>query len=255
MMWHCRHRDDRRCVVNIPKNRRVVRRKTMSGSSHSSGSFWRRIFSNKTFPPTLWVPIVIALISFWYANIDAGRRERLEHVRSQIANLYGPLYSLIRTQKHLWEDLGKNNPTDLAFLAEVALPLNKKIEETALKSGEVIRCPRIVKDLHQFFDFAESAVLAAQPYLHESAKSSARSVQLAAVKPTTDPKNNLKSYPRHFAAHVCKELTVLKDWETRLNHPLKGLLFLPTVDDPYCEQVSAMPEDAKDTCDVEEATD
>src|SRR5262249_50780425 len=79
------------------------------GSPHSSGSFWRRTFSNKAFPPTLWVPILIALISFWYANIDAGRRERLEFVRSQIANLYGPLYSLIRTQKHLWEDLGKNS--------------------------------------------------------------------------------------------------------------------------------------------------
>jgi len=218
-----------------------------SGSPHSSGSFWRRTFSNKAFPPTLWVPILIALISFWYANIDAGRRERLEFVRSQIANLYGPLYSLIRTQKHLWEDLGKNSRNNVTFLTEVALPLNRKIEETMLKSGEVIRCPPILKDLHAFFDFAESAVIVA-----ESAKSSAaESAPSTAVKPTTDAKNNLKPYPRHFAAHLCKQLSVLKDWERKLDHPIKGLLFLPTVDDPDCKEVSAMPEDAKDTCDVD----
>ena len=218
-----------------------------SGSSHSSRSFWGRIFLNKAFPPTLWVPIVIALISFWYANLDAGRRERLEFVRGQIANLYGPLYSLIRTQKHLWEDLGRNNPTEITFLTEIALPLNRKIEETTLKSGEVIRCPPIVKDLHEFFDFAESMVMVA-----EAAKSSAaESAKPAAVKPTSDPKNNLKRYPRHFAAHLCKQLSVLKGWETQLNHPIKGLLFLPTVDDPDCKEVSAMPEDAKDTCDID----
>jgi hypothetical protein len=142
-----------------------------------SGSVWRRIFLNRAFPPTLWIPIIIALISFWYANIDAGRRGRLEFVRGQIANLYGPVYSLIRTQKHLWEDLGKNSPDNITFLTEVALPLNRKIEETVLKSGEVIRCPPILKDLHAFFDFAESAVIVAQ-----SAKSSGpESAQLSAA--------------------------------------------------------------------------
>jgi len=158
---------------------------------------------------------------------------------------YQPL--LGASQKHLWEDLGRNNPTEITFLTEIALPLNRKIEETTLKSGEVIRCPPIVKDLHEFFDFAESMVMVA-----EAAKSSAaESAKPAAVKPTSDPKNNLKRYPRHFAAHLCKQLSVLKGWETQLNHPIKGLLFLPTVDDPDCKEVSAMPEDAKDTCDID----
>jgi hypothetical protein len=217
-----------------------------SGRSQSPESLWRRVFLNRRFPPTLWVPIVIALVSFWYTTIDAGRRDRLQFVRGQIANLYGPLYSLIRTEKHLWERLGRSDSNNTAkFLAEVASPLNKRIEDVVLASGEVIRCEPILKDLHQFFVFAESAKLATTA---ESAKSAAGvGPQLAAAKPTSDLEHSRKdSYPRHFAAHLCAQLTVLKNWEKTLNHPVKGLFFFPTVDDPDCKAVS---DETPDTCD------
>jgi hypothetical protein len=216
-----------------------------SGRPQSSEALSRRFFLNKRFPPTLWVPIIIALVSFWYTTIDAGRRDRLEFVRGQIAHLYGPLYSLVRTEKHLWERLGKNDSNNTSkFLAEVASPLNRRIEDVVLSSGEVIRCEPILKDLHQFFVFAESAKLASTA---ESAKPTAQSAQLAAPKPTSDLEHARKdSYPRHFAAHLCAQLTILKNWEKTLNHPVRGLFFFPTVDDPDCKAVS---DDTPDTCD------
>jgi hypothetical protein len=131
------------------------------------------------------------------------------------------------------------------FLAEVASPLNKRIEDVVLASGEVIRCEPILKDLHQFFVFAESAKLATTA---EPPKPAAEvGPQLAAANPTSDLQHNRKdSYPRHFAAHLCTQLTVLKGWEKTLNHPVKGLFFFPSVDDPDCKAVS---DDIPDTCD------
>jgi hypothetical protein len=56
--------------------------------------------------------------------------------------------------------LVKMTPPLQRFATEVALPLNNQIEKTALSSGQVIRCGPILKDLREFFDFAESAKLA-----------------------------------------------------------------------------------------------
>ncbi len=58
---------------------------------------------------TLIPTLIVAFVSYVYTTLDTRRKERLEFVRGQIGNLYGPLYTLSATNEFVWHDLGKKH--------------------------------------------------------------------------------------------------------------------------------------------------
>src|ERR1700722_5155365 len=98
-------------------------------------------------------PMLLGFISYVYATLDNNRKERLEFVRAQIGDLYGPLYTLSTTSETVWDSLGKLHRPDFQhtsskdeiriwrnMLITVVDPLNESIENTLLSSKRTIRC-------------------------------------------------------------------------------------------------------------------
>ena len=76
----------------------------MKAAAHQSSIFAGLA---KGLTPAVQISVLLALLSFIFATFDAGRKERLEFVRGQIANLYGPLFTLAEEHERLWADLGQ----------------------------------------------------------------------------------------------------------------------------------------------------
>src|SRR5215467_234440 len=152
---------------------RVGRKSAMKAEPQSpSRSSWRRL--TRGFTPAILIPVFLAFISFVYTALDYSRKERLESVRAQVVNLYGPLAALTDTSEQLWHAVGRNSrpktEEDLTddkklktwrnFLSKVVLPLSDKIQDILLNGGQIIHCQEVAKELHQFFSFAAFIKLA-----------------------------------------------------------------------------------------------
>jgi hypothetical protein len=77
--------------------------------------------------------VILAFGSFVYTTVDTARRGRLEFVRGQIGNLYGPLHVLSTTSESTWHALIEkhkpnfDDPSSVKrwreYIAHVAIPL------------------------------------------------------------------------------------------------------------------------------------
>jgi hypothetical protein len=206
-----------------------------ANSDSSSQPFWRNL--GVVLAPTL----VIGFISYVYTTLDTRRRERLEFVRGQIVKLYGPLYTLSETTEDVWKNLGKNrkpdfnqHPPDIDkiilwrnLLHNVVLPLNTRIENTLLTSGETIRCPDARKELLQFFSFAESVKLVVAGWKSEDDVRDK-------IMQSEDRNMPGVSYPTKLSHILCVELYALHQREKKLDDGFWGLLLPDIANDSDC---------------------
>jgi hypothetical protein len=189
--------------------------------------------------PAIMLSISLAFASFVYTALDYSRKERLESVRAQIGKLYGPLSAMTKTSEALWNDIGRdrklaeadlggaNDPKIVLwrrFLSKVVMPLDDQIEDTLLKSGQVIRCEEVSDKLHKFFSFAASIKLAVSAWKSEDV-----------IEDRTKSGNGIDdkiSYPRELSVTLANNLGQLKKWEKALDNPLYGLIYFPNLDEP-----------------------
>ena len=126
----------------------------------------------------LVVPLTLSIVAWlgWFAftTLDNKRKDKLETVRSQIVDLYGPMVALSTTNDSVWKSLDRAHTPKFdvdsasledeirswrAVFKQVVQPLNGQMEQTFLSSKQVIRCPSTRDPLHQFVAFAESVKL------------------------------------------------------------------------------------------------
>jgi hypothetical protein len=181
-------------------------------------------------------PTVIAFVSFVYSVADTKRKDRLDFVRGQIGQLYGPLYRLSDTNASVWSTLGKlmkprsdddqlnqNGQWNL-FLKNIVIPLNSRIEDTLLSSGRTIRCDKVRDALREFFSFAQRVKL-------EIAIADDKANGRIQDKSATLPKIE---YPKNLAGLVYNELCALRDKERKLDDGWWGLFYLHNPNEPNC---------------------
>ena len=208
----------------------------MKAAAHQSSIFAGLA---KGLTPAVQISVLLALLSFIFATFDAGRKERLEFVRGQIANLYGPLFTLAEEHERLWADLGQiQRPFDAGdistddkkligwrrFLDKVLMPLDDQIEKTLLKSGEVVQCQRVRDKLHEFFSFTEATRL-----LTSSWKSDDE------IEDKTRSGNSPgKPYPENFARTLQHQLVKLRNAEYKLDTPFVGTFYWPNLEGDDC---------------------
>jgi len=119
----------------------------------------------------LLIALVPAILGYVYTSLDNKRKERLEYVRHEIANLYGPLYTLSATNDNIWKTLVKQHKPvfvdeqakevgDMvrwrSLVKTVILPINQRMEEIILKSGETFDNTEVPEALLEFLSFSES---------------------------------------------------------------------------------------------------
>jgi hypothetical protein len=176
--------------------------------------------------------ILTAFFSFIYTTIDTKRKDRLEFVRGQIANLYGPLYTLSVTNEAVWRTLGRKRKPDfnsevppskdqvvawISLVQAVIKPLNEQMEATLLKSGEVIQCDDIRAALLDFFAFAEELKIVSATWKPED-ETDDKIMQ-------SHEKNMPESrYPQQLTGALKTELDSLHKREAKLDDGLLGLL-------------------------------
>jgi hypothetical protein len=176
--------------------------------------------------------ILTAFFSFIYTTVDTKRKDRLEFVRGQIVNLYGPLYTLSVTNEAVWRTLGKKRKPDFnsevppskdqvvawrSLVQAVIKPLNEQMEATLLKSGEVIQCDDIRAALLDFFAFAEELKIVSATWKPED--------EMDDKIMESYEKNMPEShYPKRLTDALKAELDGLHKREARLDDGLMGLL-------------------------------
>jgi hypothetical protein len=186
--------------------------------------------------------ILTAFFSFIYTTIDSQRKDRLDFVRGQIVKLYGPLYTLSATNESVWKTLGKNRRPDYhsetppstdqvvawrALVQAVVKPLNEQMEETLLKSGELIRCENIRDALLEFFSFAEELKILSSTWKPEDDTNDK-------IMQSFEKNMPQAHYPKHLTETLKRELDRLHKRETQLDDGILGLLPGRT-DDALCQ--------------------
>jgi hypothetical protein len=186
--------------------------------------------------------ILTAFFSFVYTTLDTKRKDRLEFVRGQIVNLYGPLYTLSVTNEAVWKTLGKKRKPDFngqvppskdqvaawrSLVQAVVKPLNEQMEATLLKSGEVVRCDNIRTALLEFFSFAEELKIVSSTWKPEDEMDD---------KIMQNSEKNMPEahYPRHLTDILQIELDRLHKRAARLDDGVVGLL-PGSVDETACQ--------------------
>jgi hypothetical protein len=172
--------------------------------------------------------ILTAFFSFVYTTLDTKRKDRLEFVRGQIVNLYGPLYTLSVTDEAVWKTLGKKRKPDFnaqvppsrdqvvawrSLVQAVVKPLNEQMEA---KSGEVIRCDNIRTALLELFSFAEELKIVPSTWKPEDEMDD----KIMQNSETNMPEAH---YPRHLT-DILKMLDRLHKRAARLDDGVLGLL-------------------------------
>jgi len=208
-----------------------------------SRSLWRRL--TRGFTPAILIPVFLAFGSFVYTSLDYSRKERLESVRAQVVNLYGPLAALTETSEQLWQAVGRNSrpkteedlnddkklKTWRNFLSHVVVPLNDKVQDTLLKGGQIIHCEEVATELHQFFSFAAFIKLVVVTWDSEGND-----------KDRTLIGNGIDhdhGYPPGFAKLLAANRDELKAREGKLDNPFMGLVYFPHLDPPCAARNAA----------------
>ena len=206
-------------------------------SPSPSRSLWRRLTGG--FTPAILIPVFLAFGSFVYTALDYSRKERLESVRAQVVNLYGPLAALTDTSEQLWHAVGQNSrpkteedlnddkklKTWRNFLSQVVVPLNDKVQDTLLKGGQIIHCEEVATELHQFFSFAAFIKLAVVTRDSEGKEGKDRTLIGNGI-------DHDHVYPPGFAKLLAANRDELKAREGKLDNPFMGLLYFPHLDPP-----------------------
>jgi hypothetical protein len=208
-----------------------------------SPSVWRRL--TRGFTPAILIPVFLAFISFVYTALDYSRKERLESVRAQVVNLYGPLAALTDTSEQLWHAVGRNSrpkteedlnddkklKTWRNFLSKVVLPLSDKIQDILLNGGQIIHCQEVAKELHQFFSFAAFIKLATVTWESEGTDTDRTMIGNGI--------DHDHAYPRTLSTLLAANRDELKARERKLDNPIIGLFYFPNLDPPCPDLNSA----------------
>jgi hypothetical protein len=207
----------------------------------TSHSFSRELFW--ALLRLLFLPLIVAFVSYVCATLDNSRKEHLEHVRGEIVNLYGPLCTLSTTVESVWNDLSKKHMPNFDniqtqpsndeiifwrnLLKNVVAPLNDRVEQTLLSSKQTVRCSTTRDALHDFFAFAESVKLVTGTWkANENFRDRTRRSREANYPDFP--------YPKDLSKILCAELVTLHEREKILDNGLIGLLPLP--EEPSCER-------------------
>jgi hypothetical protein len=170
---------------------------------------------------------LIGLGSFLYTAADNRRKEKLEFVRGQIVDLYGPLYTLISASESVWKDLAPKYKVDFnrplgdeevhtwrTMLISVVEPLHDKAETTLLSSKQIILCPEVKNKLHAFVDFTESLRLTIKIWDSDTQNGNHN-------KEYNMPK---LPYPNDLTGLLDSELSALHKREKVLDNAIRGLI-------------------------------
>lgn len=175
----------------------------------------------------LLLSFVAWLASFTFTTFDDKRKNRLNEVREQIVDLYGPMYSLSTAHDSVWNNLGTVCKPDFSkpdqvkpeqlknwrtVLQKVIQPLNSQMETTFLASKQLIRCASIRTALHQFVTYAESVKVITSGWEEETQNDTSKDKNKPAIE-----------YPSSLSYLLCVELYHLHDREKALSFDLKGL--------------------------------
>ena len=195
--------------------------------------------SPHSFLRALALVIVPALIlwiaSFIYTTLDNKRKDKLEFVRGQIVELYGPLYTLSAASQSVWDNLAKKHeinfeegiPGDEAIfrwrtvLRSVVEPLHDQMEKVLLSSKQVIHCPYARDKLHELVDFTELMRLIIETW----------STDGQYKKNKKEDNMPELSYPKELPDLLSRELAALHEREKELDNGFSGLFVWHDVPD------------------------
>jgi hypothetical protein len=201
-------------------------------SASTPQSFWRGLVA------VLAPALIIGFFSYIYTTLDNKRKDELEFARGQIADLYGPLYtlsaaletvwdSLGRKHGNLWQDASKPPSRDQVLLWRnllngVVEPLNDQIDNALLSSKQTIRCPAVRDALHDFVAFAQSVKLLIGTWKSdENVTDMTRQGNMPELP-----------YPKNLSDLLNRELMALHERESKLESGFFGLFVWGSV--PEC---------------------